>query len=250
MTPTELTPSGPAPGSHGPAPPDLADFESEPLTRPEYITALVHLYRGELARTIAWRVRLDATTNWAIITAAGVLTFVFGQGQHSHWPLLMGLPIIGVFHGLEARRFRMWHVWGTRLRVIEENFYAPLLRRDLASRTRHWGRLIAEDLFRPRFKLGRLDALRARLVRNYWALYGALIIAWLAKVFLWRTQSKDLYESLAAGSEVVPWWVGPALLGIFVVGLVALFLYRPTHPDADIDYFEHTKPREQSRLDL
>ncbi|CAN5330834.1 hypothetical protein BH18GEM1_BH18GEM1_19450 [soil metagenome] len=40
-------------------------FEDYPLTRIEYITAMVHFYRGELARADAWRARLDPTTNWA-----------------------------------------------------------------------------------------------------------------------------------------------------------------------------------------
>ena len=31
------------------------------------ITALSHLYRGELYRSTVWRTRLDATTNWAVV---------------------------------------------------------------------------------------------------------------------------------------------------------------------------------------
>lgn len=31
------------------------------------ITALSHLYRGELYRSTVWRTRLDATTNWAVL---------------------------------------------------------------------------------------------------------------------------------------------------------------------------------------
>ena len=63
-------------------PADLAvDLESDPLTRPEYISAIVHLYRGELHRANAWRMRLDNTTNWAVLTTAGLLTFSFGDGR-------------------------------------------------------------------------------------------------------------------------------------------------------------------------
>ena len=32
------------------------------------ITALSHLYRGEVYRSTVWRTRLDATTNWAVVT--------------------------------------------------------------------------------------------------------------------------------------------------------------------------------------
>ena len=35
------------------------------------LTVLAHLYRGELYRANSWRMRLDNTTNWAVITTAG-----------------------------------------------------------------------------------------------------------------------------------------------------------------------------------
>ena len=38
-------------------------FESYPLTRTEYINAMVHFYRGEMHRSQVWRTRLDTTTN-------------------------------------------------------------------------------------------------------------------------------------------------------------------------------------------
>jgi uncharacterized membrane protein len=49
-----------------PQPPSPTAFEDYPLTRSEYIAALVHFYRGELSRADHWRARLDPTTNWAI----------------------------------------------------------------------------------------------------------------------------------------------------------------------------------------
>ncbi len=83
------------------------DLESTPLTRQEYISAVVHLYRGELHRSTSWRIRLDSTTNWAVLTTAGLLTFSFREGGHSHWVLLTGVALITVFLAFEARRFRM-----------------------------------------------------------------------------------------------------------------------------------------------
>ena len=64
-------------------------FEGYPLTRTEYITAMVHFYRGERSRADAWRNRLDPTTNWAVVTTAGMLSFTFGDPYHSHVPLLL-----------------------------------------------------------------------------------------------------------------------------------------------------------------
>ena len=53
------------------------EYESTPLSRQEYISAIVHLYRGEMSRATAWRIRLDTTTNWAVLTTAGLLAFAF-----------------------------------------------------------------------------------------------------------------------------------------------------------------------------
>ena len=41
-------------------------FEDYPLTRQEYISVMVHFYRGEVHRSTTWRQRLDATrsTRW------------------------------------------------------------------------------------------------------------------------------------------------------------------------------------------
>jgi hypothetical protein len=43
------------------------------------ITALSHLYRGELYRSTVWRTRLDATTNWAVVTTGLALSLTFSS---------------------------------------------------------------------------------------------------------------------------------------------------------------------------
>ncbi|MCV5824980.1 DUF2270 domain-containing protein, partial [Escherichia coli] len=59
--------------------------KASPLTIPqklqpaEFNTAMVHFYRGEIQRSNVWRNRLDATTNWAVITAGATLSFVFSS---------------------------------------------------------------------------------------------------------------------------------------------------------------------------
>ena len=55
---------------HAEAKPAPLSFEDYPLTRQEYINALVHLHRGEMHRSQVLRSRLDTTTNWAVPTTA------------------------------------------------------------------------------------------------------------------------------------------------------------------------------------
>jgi len=211
-----------------PDPFEAVDYESTPLERTEYIAALVHLYRGELYRANSWRLRLDNTTNWAVLTTAGLLTFSFGEAAHSHWVLLIGLALVSVFLGFEARRYRFSDVSRARVRMIEENFYGPILRRDPVSPERGWGDLVASDLFSPHFKVTRFAALRARLARNYWAIYAVILLAWVVKLVIHPTASEgwgDVREHLSMG--FLPWWVPLAYVVGFLAAAGALLLFGP-----------------------
>ena len=77
-----------------PQPPSPTAFEDYPLTRSEYIAALVHFYRGELSRADHWRARLDPTTNWAIVTTGAMLSIAFSSQEHSHVTLLLALILV------------------------------------------------------------------------------------------------------------------------------------------------------------
>ena len=131
-------PSGP--GSH----PAGADYEGAPLSRTEYITAIVHLYRGEVYRATVQRTRLDMTTNWAVLTTAGLLAFSFREGTNPHWALLVGFLLVSLFLIFEARRYQMFDLWRSRVRKIEENFYGPILMRDPVSPQTGWGDHVAD----------------------------------------------------------------------------------------------------------
>ena len=214
-----------------------ADYESTPITRAEYISAIVHLYRGELYRANSWRIRLDSTTNWAILSSAGVMTFAFGDPAHSHWALLIGMALVTIFLFFEARRFRFYFVWRARVRMIEENFYSPILRRDPTSPDEDWGKLVASDLFQPRFRIGRFSALRARLVRNYWAIFAVLFFSWCVKIAVHPLQAEDL-ESIKANlgnTAMIPWWAPLIYIGVIFVGLVAMLFAPKAPPTEDWD---------------
>jgi uncharacterized membrane protein len=205
----------------------LPDFEDVPLQRSEYITAMAHLYRGELQRSLSWRLRLDTTTNWAIVTTAGMLTFSVNNPQYASQTLLAGMYAVLMFLVLEAQRFRFFDVFHSRLRLVEENFYGPLLRRDLHSPMRDWSDCVADDLRVPHFHLSLRQAIRARLGRVYASLLAALIVGWILVVaFQVRPVDSGWFEVLAIG--VVPGWVPVLLvLGLFVFLLVCIMTAPP-----------------------
>ncbi len=200
------------------------DLEHVPLTRSEYITAMVHLYRGEMHRATAWRLRLDNTTNWAIITTGGLLTFSFGHPESSHQVLLLGHVLLFAFLWIESRRYRFFDVWRSRVRKIEENFFNPLLTRLLVSPDPSWGDSVARDLDEPRFKMSRWRALHQRLRANYIVLFLTLSVAWVSKVFLHPTPTKEIPVALGRlEMDLLPWQGAVVVLSSFYLLLALLF---------------------------
>ena len=72
------------------------------------ITALSHLYRGELYRSTVSRTRLDATTNWAVVTTGLALSLTFSSETASPLPLVLVGLLVAVFLLIEARRYRFF----------------------------------------------------------------------------------------------------------------------------------------------
>src|SRR5260370_34149990 len=95
--------------------------------------AMVQFYRGERSRADAWGSRLDPTTNWAVVTTGGMLSFAFSHPESSHVTLLLANLLVPVFLGIEARRFRYFDVCRERGRLLEENLFNPIFRPNLVS---------------------------------------------------------------------------------------------------------------------
>ena len=210
----------------GPPAPALQSFEDYPLTRIEYITALTHFYRGERSRADAWRSRLDPTTNWAVVTTGGMLSFAFSSAEHSHVMLLLANLLVTVFLGFEARRFRYFDVWRSRVRMLEENFFIPIIRRNLISPRSDWRERVAADLDHPKFKITFLHAVALRLRYNYLWIYTVLLIAWLAKVHLHPTPAATPREAfLRLGIGPFGGWSMLVMVGTFYATAIALSVW-------------------------
>ena len=216
------------------APPD---YEGEPLGRQEYIAAMVHFYRGELQRTLEWRKRLDTTTHWALITTVGIVTFSFSNPGFAQETLITGMYANLMYLVHESRRFRFFDMWRSRLRMMEENFYGPILRRDPTSPIDNWGERVADDLLHPKFKITRAQAMRARLKRNYGYLFVFLLMAWLGRAFLLPTPDGQNTLPSLFSIGVIPWWV-PMTLVVGLYGYLAgLMLFTTKVRSAESTYW-------------
>jgi uncharacterized membrane protein len=143
-----------------------------PNTTTEAVTLLSHFYRGEIARMISWRDRLDRTTNWAIGGLAAMLSIALSTENAHHSVLLFAMILIHVMLVIEARRYRFFHVY--RARVAEAlNFDENRKRVRLDD--------LAEALRVPRFTITLKEAMSRRLRRNYCWIFLVVLLAWVVK---------------------------------------------------------------------
>jgi uncharacterized membrane protein len=200
-------------------------FEDYPLTRQEYIQAMVHLYRAEVHRSNVWRQRLDHTTNWAVVSVAAMVTFAFSEPLHEHVLLLLSNLVVLGFLFIEARRFRYFSVYRARVRMMEENFWIPIITRQLESPRTDWREWVAMDLDVPKFKDTVLEAFAFRLNYIYVYVFGGILFTWILKVWIHPEQATtwgELYEHI--GIATVPGWI-VLVLGVIFYGALGVVLY-------------------------
>lgn len=201
------------------------DSGARPPSPAEFNTALVHLYRAEVSKANAWRRRLDSTTHWAVLVVAATVSFVFGgtePDRHATIPLISIL--ITCFLLLEARRYRFYDVFQTRVHLLESDYYAPLLWPDGTPCHPDWQQMLASDLRWPKYHISFWEALGWRLRRNYVWIYSTLLVGWVLKLVTHPTpiSSVDQFFQRAAIGPI-PGWVlvaGGGLLTLSLLGLV------------------------------
>jgi uncharacterized membrane protein len=153
---------------------------SLPATPGEAITILAHFHRAEIARMTGWRDRIDLTTNWAITVVAGMLSVSLSTPAAHHGVLLFAMVLVMLLLSIEARRYRFFDVYRTRVRRLERNYYAQVFSPRLDEED--WAKQMGDDLREPRFLISRRSAISRRLRRNYFWMFLVLLAAWILKI--------------------------------------------------------------------
>lgn len=181
----------------------------------EFNTAMIHFYRGEVQRSNTWRNRLDTTTNWAVITAGATLSFVFSSPMNPHFVIPINSILVAIFLLMEARRYRYYEIWSSRVRVIETGYFAQLLAPEGVPPDEAWAEHLAADLITPHFTITELEAVGRRLRRNYLWIFALLALSWNLKVYLHPLPARDFNLFMdRATVGVVPGWI------VIVVGVL------------------------------
>ena len=190
-----------------------------------YVTAMSHFYRGEVGRIMAWRARLDNTTNWAITTTSTIFTVAFSIERVPHIIFVFNIAIVTIMLWIEARRYRFYDAFRARVRMLEAHFLVPVVMQRASALEGDWRKLLAEDLIVPGFKITTFDALGRRLKRNYVFIYIVILVAWITKIFLHAQPAIDswtaFYRALSVGTSI-PGWLVAIFLAFTLVAVVGV----------------------------
>lgn len=198
------------------APAPLWKFLRYEYKTSDFNTALVHFYRAEIQRSNVWRQRLDATTNWAIITAGAALSFSLSSPEHHHGVIIINLVLITLFLFIEARRDRYYELWAYRTRLLEQNFFAAMLTPPHEPAP-DFAENLAASLRHPEFPISLWEAVGRRFRRNYSWIFLTLIASWLLKNVTQPTPITTWDEFVLRGA------IGP-IGGEIVIGALSLFM--------------------------
>lgn len=193
---------------------DLADEDPpiEPIAGNKEIGALAHLYRGEIYRSTIWRQRLDTTTNWAVLTTGVALSISFASAEASALPIMLANLMAIMFLMLEARRYRYFHVWKFRARILELAFYVPLLRGEGGKIIVDRGSPLSDDYEKPQFRISYLRAVGLRIRRTYGYIFTILGLSYVGKELIHPTDimlSEDIWAEFMSRAAVgpIPGWL-------------------------------------------
>ncbi len=177
-------------------------MSDEKLSRSEIVTALAHYYRAEVQRSLAWRERLDRTTNWAVAGTAAFLGFGFSHPEIPHLFFLFGFAILYLLLFVEARRFRFYDAYEYRVRLMNQNMMFSIISQGtlpldpLGDEGVFWRAELASDLRYPEYKMSLVEALAKRLRANYIYLFLVMTAGWILKLVSHPRNAQNWHEFL------------------------------------------------------
>ena len=201
---------------------------SSPLTP----AVMVHFYRAAMDLTTTWRTRIDGTTNWAVLSAGSIVSFELGNPDSPHLMALLGMFQTFAFLWIEARRYRFYDLWSGWIRIMETEYYEPLLRANVIDVDQHWHPLLQSDLEDPYFKITWSEAMGNRLRHNYSAIFGLMLLTWMIKLLIHPVPVpagdalRTMVERAALGP--IPGPVIVAVVAVVYLYLIGLMIFTPS----------------------
>ena len=194
-------------------------------------SSMAHLYRGEIHRMKLWRERLDRTTNWAVIIMAAVLTWTFSNPSHPHYVLLFGAATLTAFVIIEARRFRGYDIWRSRVRTLQRNVFAYGLDPSEGVEDSDWRASLSRDYRTPTVRISVEEAVAHRLRRVYLLLFTVVLSAWVVRITAFAPQP---WPGSAAVGAIPGVAVVAAVGALYLTAVVVAYRPREWHVEQEI----------------
>jgi uncharacterized membrane protein len=121
--------------------------------------------------------------------------------------------MLTVFLGIETRRYRVYDIWRSRVRILEENVFANSLDPEGVEQT-NWRELLSDDFRNPTVKTPLLEAVSRRLRRVYFALISVMVGAWIVRLTVFASTDTGFVGAARIG----------AVAGEIVLVSVAVYL--------------------------
>lgn len=166
-----------------------------------------------------------------------MLTWAFSGEGNPHYVLLLGNAAIGLFLFIEARRYRAYDVWRSRVRHLQENVWAPGLdpEREIDEA---WRTDLAADYYQPTLKITVEEAVAHRLRRVYLPMFAILNGAWLLRVTAF---GDGVWPASAAIGSIPGWLVTAIVVLVFAASVVVACRPRTWHARGELRALELRK---------
>lgn len=151
---------------------------------------------------------------------------------------------------IEGRRYRYYVAFRARVRMLEAHLIMPAVLQDVPLRQGDWRKLMAEDLVRPTFKMGRLDAIASRLRRNHVYIFAIVAAGWFLKRFLHEPGSHrpDGFLVALLHDNPLPGWIFTSFCAAFYL-VPGFLLFRAFKGDGSSGDFLSGAMRRKQRLE-
>ncbi len=173
----------------------------EPTLQPELKsndhvqTFMVHFFRSETAREMAWRRRLDFTASGAVFATGGLISFSFTTPGTAHFILLLNVFLLLIFLYVEVPRHQEFAKIKHRVRRIEQHYIAPLFN-ELALEPKPMEHLpyiehdLLVSLLDDKSPVSWVESVAWRLRNIYMYLFGVTYIVWILIILNGRTSQQ------------------------------------------------------------
>jgi hypothetical protein len=133
-----------------------------------------------------------------------------------HGVIILNTLLVTMFLYIEARRYRYYELWSSRVRLMETDFFSAMLVPPFRPGA-DWAETLAENLLYPRFPISIWEAVGRRYRRNFVWIYMLLVLAWVLKIAVSGETSATTWAQIVERAAIGP------IPGLALVTLGALF---------------------------